>query len=311
MPVNKVAGTISSAEPIRIDHFVKTLVELSRSKLNGLFQHGCVTLNGQPCLKSETRVSKGDRVEISYDPQQGYAATKRAWSDRTFSIIYEDDLILVINKSAGTLTVPTNKSESNTLHERVSFYLGRKKKNHESLLVHRLDRSMSGIMVFAKTPDAATKLRAQFDDDTAQRRFIAIVHGVVEQDEGVIESWLETHNNLNRFSTEEKKGQHALTKFKVLKRMPDATSLEIQLVTARRHQARVHLYEMGHRIVGESRYVDDHDEPHERWKSKRMAFHATSLSFVHPGTEKQVTYVSDLPLPMKKFLRFRPLGLEK
>ncbi len=308
MALKKIDGIVQDAEPQRIDLFVRTLLELPRSKLNGLFQHGCVMLNNQPCTASETRVKKGDRVVVSYDPHQGYAAAKKAWSDRTFQMIHEDDEILVVNKTAGVLTVPTNKDESNTLLDRLSFYLQRKKKNHAAGLIHRLDRGISGVMVFAKTPAAANHLRTQFDNDEAQRFYIAIVHGVVSEDSGTLESWLDTHNNLNRFSTNDKNvGQHAVTKFKVLKRMPDATSLELELLTARRHQARVQLFEAGHRIVGESRYGND-DPTHERWKSKRLAMHASTLTFVHPGTGKSTTFTADLSIPMKKFLRFRPLG---
>lgn len=308
MPLKKLEGVVKSTEPQRIDLFVRSLVPLSRSKLNGLFEHGCVTLNNKECLASETRVSKGDRVNVAYDPHQGYAAVKKAWSDRTFQIVHEDDEIIVVNKTAGVLTVPTNKEEINTLHERLTFYLSKKKRNHTAGLIHRLDRGISGVMVFAKTPAAATQLLTQFNNDEAKRLYIVIVHGIVNDDAGTLESWLDTHNNLNRYSTNDKSaGQHAVTKFKVLKRMPDATSLELELLTARRHQARVHLFEAGHRIVGDNRYGND-DPTHERWKSKRLAMHASSLTFVHPGMNKPVTYQAELPIPMKKFLRFRPLA---
>jgi 23S rRNA pseudouridine1911/1915/1917 synthase len=309
MAVTETKATVTKEQIGRIDHFVRMLVPLSRSKLNGLIENGCVTINGKVCSASETRVAKGDKVVVSYDPHQGYSTKPKAWSDRTFTIIHEDDELLVVNKTAGVLTLPTKKEETNTLHHRLSAYLGRKKKNHEAAVIHRLDRGMSGVMVFAKTPAAATHLRTQFDNDEAGRLFIAIVHDVVAADEGTLESWLDTHNNLNRFSTNDKNvGQHAVTRFKVLKRMRDASALELQLLTARRHQARVQLYEAGHRIVGDDRYRDDKDEPHERWKSKRMAIHASELSFIHPGTNKQATYLSELPTPMKKFLRFRPLA---
>ena len=307
MAVQEISGIVNATEPMRVDLFVRTLIQLSRSKLTGLFEHGSVQLNGQPCSNPETRVSHGDRVVVAYDQHQGYAAPKRAWSDRAFIILHEDDDLIVVNKTAGVLTVPTNKEETNTLLDRISYYLSRKKRNHAAGLVHRLDRGISGVMVFAKTPAAAANLRSQFDKDEVHRMYVAIVHDVLTTDEGTMESWLDTHNNLNRFSTNDKSvGQHAVTKFKVLKRMPDATSLELELVTARRHQARVQLFEAGHRIVGEPRYGND-ERPHERWHSKRMAMHATALSFVHPTTEQLLTFKTDLPIPMKKFLRFRPL----
>ncbi len=302
MAITTIQGEVAEEQAGRINLVVRTLLQLSRSKLNGLFEHGCVQLNQVPCADPATRVTAGDKIVVNYDPHQGYSVTKRAWSDRTFSIVFEDEHLLVINKAAGVLTVPTSKQEPNTLLERISYYLGRKKKNHEAYLIHRLDRGLSGLMVFGKTPTAAKILREQFDGDQATREFVAIVNGVVPEDSGRFESWLETHKNLNRFSTAEKKGQHAITTFQVIKRMEDATSVEVRLLTARRHQARVQFFEFGHRILGDIRY-GNREKPHERWSSKRLAMHATSLTFVHPADGKKVTYTSELPAPMKKFLR--------
>ena len=155
-------------------------------------------------------------------------------------------------------------------------------------------------MVFGKTPIAAKHLREQFDGDLAERHFVAIVNGVIGEDSGRFESWLETHKNLNRYSTAEQKGQHAVTEFKVIKRMEDTTVVEIRLLTARRHQARVQFFESGHRILGDIRY-GNREKPHERWNSKRLAMHATSLTFVHPASGDKVTYESGLPAAMKKF----------
>lgn len=303
-----MANTVLKAEVTkelegRIDLMVRSLLDLPRSKLTALFEHGCVTLNKITCHNPATRVGTGDRIVVTYDPHQGYSAKKRAWSDRTFSIVHEDDQILVVNKSAGVLTVPTNKDESNTLLERVSSYLGRKKKNHEAYLIHRLDRGMSGLMVFAKTPSAAKHLRAEFDHDQARRLFVAIVDGVLDSDEGTMESRLDTHSNLSRYSTSEKgKGQPAISKFRVTRRMADATAVEVELVTARRHQARVHLAERGHPVLGDERYRKRGPD-HERWNKRRMALHATHLSFTHPETGKPSSFKSELPISMRKFIR--------
>lgn len=303
MAITTVQGEVAEEQAGRIDLYVRTLVELSRSKLKGLFAHGCVSLNELPCADPATRVSVGDSVVVTYDPHQGYSARKRPWSDRTFEIVHEDEHLLVINKAAGVLSVPTNKKEPNTLVDRVTFYLSRKKKNHEAILIHRLDRGVSGVMVFGKTPDAAKELRVQFSSDQPKLVFVAIVHGVVKQDSGTIESYLATHKNLNRYSIlDEQNGVHAITKFKVLKRMKDATCIEVELVTARRHQGRVHLFEAGHKVLGDPRYGDS-QHPHERWQRKRLAMHAISLTFVHPNSGQEVTYTSELPTPMKKFLR--------
>ena len=298
-----IQGEVTEEQVGRIDLMVRTLIDLPRSKLTALFEHCCVQLNNEPCTNPAARVSCGDKIVVTYDPHQGYTPAKRPWSDRTFSIIHEDEQLIVIDKAAGVLTVPTNKEESNTLLERISFFLSRKKKNHEAFLIHRLDRGLSGTMVFGKTPAAAKDLRTQFDHDKAKRIFFVLVDGVVEPDCGTFDSYLATHNNLSRYSTNDKKGgQRAITRFKVTRRMDDATALEIELVTARRHQARVHLAESGHPVIGDARYRSKR-YAHQRWNRKRLAMHAILLTFIHPGTDQEVTFKSELPASLRKFMR--------
>jgi 23S rRNA pseudouridine1911/1915/1917 synthase len=299
-------GEVTEQQVGRIDLMVRTLVPLSRSKLDRLFVNDCVTLNDTVCRDSSTRVAIGDKVVVTFDPQQGYAAKKRPWSDRAFAIIHEDAHLIVVNKSASVLSVATSKEEPNTLLERVSFYLARKKKNNQAYLIHRLDRGMSGAIVFGKTPDAAKHLKSQFDGNTAVRTLITVVAGTVKPDSGTLESYLDTHSNLSRYSTDDKvRGQHAITKFKVLKRMHDTTALELELETARRHQARVQLFDLGHPVLGETRYGIE-QATHEKWKRARLAMHASSLTFKHPKDNAEVTYSCPLPEPMKKLMRQRP-----
>ncbi len=300
-------GEVTEEQIGRIDLMVRTLVPLSRSKLDRLFANDCVTLNESVCQNPATRVDAGDQVVVTFDPQQGYAARKKAWADRAFSIVHEDADLIVVNKSASVLTVATNKEEANTLLDRVSFYLDHKKKNHQAYLVHRLDRGLSGAIVFGKTPTAAKHLKAQFDGNSAIRSMIAIVAGTVTPDSGKFESYLDTHNNLSRFSTTDKvRGQLAITKFKVLKRMQGMTAVEVELVTARRHQARVQLFDAGHPVLGETRYGIK-QATHDKWKRRRLAMHANALTFKHPKDDSEVTFTCELPEPIKKLMRQRPI----
>ena len=121
MATTEFKETVTPELEGRIDLMVRSLINLPRSKLNLLFDHGCVSLNGTICKNPATRVNAGDGIIVNYDAQQGYAKKKRPWSDRAFTNIYEDDDLLVINKASGVLTVPTNKEEPNTLLEPVSY----------------------------------------------------------------------------------------------------------------------------------------------------------------------------------------------
>lgn len=306
MPITELKGQVTAEQAGRIDLMVRTLIDLPRSKLTTLFSNGCVSLNKTICENPAERVKAGDYVLVRYDPNQGFVAKKKPWSDRTFSIIHEDDSILVVDKSAGVLTVPTRNEEPNTLLERITAYLTHKKKNHEARLVHRLDRGMSGVIVFAKSPAIAKSLRQQFDEDQCKRVYHAIVNGVVEAESGEIDGYLDTHGNLSRFSTnDQKKGQHAVTRYQVRKRKPDMTLVELEMVTGRRHQARVHMAELGHHVLGDDRYRKE-KYSHERWKPKRLALHSSAITMTHPNSGREVSYRSDLPLVMKKALRGMP-----
>jgi 23S rRNA pseudouridine1911/1915/1917 synthase len=132
---------------------------------------------------------------------------------------------------------------------------------------------------------------------------MAITAGVLDQDEGTFESLLATDRDLNRFSTEDAEiGQRAVTHFRVMKRLTDATLVRVWLETGRRNQIRVHFAEAGHPVLGDPRY-EPRRAAHPRWRSKRLALHARQLGFDHPVTGKHLRFVSPLPVEMERFLR--------
>jgi 23S rRNA pseudouridine1911/1915/1917 synthase len=149
---------------------------------------------------------------------------------RAFEIIYEDKHLVVVDKAAGVLTVPTPKRERNTLIDQLSKAIRTK-----VVVVHRLDRDTSGLLVFAKNERVARDLMSTWDQH--ERRYTAIVHGVVKKDSDTIESRLITTKSLDRRSSQE--GERAVTHYRVVKRMRDATELDVELETGRRNQIRV------------------------------------------------------------------------
>ena len=300
--ITKTAHVIAE-QAGRVDRVVRALCGLPHSKLRGLFDHGCVTVNGGPCEDGGLRVEAGDRVDVCYDPQQGYPEKKRAWADRTFSVVYEDQHILVVNKAANVLTVATERGgDENTLVDRVSYYLKHTSRRREALVVHRLDRGVSGLLVFAKTRTVLEQLKEQFKARKPERRYVAIVAGVMKRASGTFRSHLETRKNLDQFSTrDEAKGQLAITHYRVLKSLADTTVVEVRLETGRRNQIRVHFADAGHPVLGDPRYRPQ-DAVHERWSANRMALHALSLGFEHPATGKPLLFESELPSQMRRFI---------
>ncbi len=290
----------------RVDLVVQKLTELSRRKLRGLFDHGCVTVNDEPCEDAGLRVEPRDRVVVRYDPHQGYPEKRKPRSDWTFSVVYEDDHLIVVNKAANVLTVATDFGETNTLLERITNYLSHARPKRKAYVAHRLDRSVSGLLVFAKSRAVLKDLQEQFKERKPQRLYIAIVAGKMKKPQGTFRSYLDTGDNLDRFSTSDStQGQLAITHYNVVKTWNDATLVEVRLETGRRNQIRVHFAEARHPVLGDPRYGRKASS-HERWHSNRLALHAVSLGFQHPVTGEALLFESPLPPPMKKFKGSQP-----
>jgi len=238
---------------------------------------------------------------VNYDPQQGYREKKK-WSDRAFTIVYEDPHIIVVDKAAHVLTVATGKSERNTLESRVSHYLQHSSRKRQAFVAHRLDRGVSGLLVFAKSPAILGQLRDQFRARKPQRLYIAIVAGILSPASGTFRSFLQTADNLDQISTlEEDAGRLAVTHYRVQQELQDTSVVEVRLETGRRNQIRVHLAEAGHPVLGDPRY-GGRAAQHEHWRLNRLALHALSLGLKHPVTGQQLLFTSQLPSCMQRFI---------
>lgn len=303
MPIQTQSTTVLPEQAGRADTVVRALTQASHSKVRGMFDHGCISINGEPCDDAGQKVQPGDTIDVRYDAQQNYREKKKAWTDRTFAIIYEDQHLIVVNKAAHALTVATDAgSDENTLVGRVSLYLRQTSNKREALPVHRLDRGVSGLLVLAKTPAALANLQEQFKQRKPTRKYIGIVAGHMRESSGTFQSYLETGKNLDQFSTfEEDKGQLAITHYQVQKLLPGATLVEVRLETGRRNQIRVHFADAGHPVLGDPRYKPT-EATHAKWQNGRLALHAVSLGFEHPVTKKHLEFESRLPNAMLRFM---------
>lgn len=267
-----------------------------------MIDHGCVSINGVRCGTVATPVAAGDVVSVRFDPTQRYREKKKRWDDRTFGIVFEDDDLIVVDKSAGSLTVPTDRNERNTLEDRVSVYLSHSRRKRQAWVVHRLDREVSGLLVFGKQEAIAERLIEQFKQRKPQRIYTAIVAGVIARDEGTFRSHLATGKNLDRYAAPpSSKTELAVTHYRVLRRMADTTLVEVKLETGKRNQIRVHFADAGHPVLGDPRY-GTRKAKHPRWIRRRMALHATSLGFEHPVSGEAMAFESPLPAAFRKFL---------
>lgn len=289
--------------PRRLDHVVQELTQLSRREIKGLLDHETVLLNGQMCALGHARVSPGDTVEVTYDPHTRYHERPRPVErGANFSRVFEDDALIVVDKAAMVLTQPTERGESNTLLDLLGRYLARGGGRQRPLLVHRLDRETSGLLVVAKTPRAAEGLERQFRAHTAEREYLAILAGSLKRADGTIESLLATNQGLTRYSTEdERSGERAITHFEVRGRKHGATTVRVWLETGRRNQIRVHFAEAGHPVLGDRRYRPE-TARHPLWPHARLALHAAVLGLAHPVTGRALRWESPPPAAFRPFL---------
>ena len=209
---------------------------------------------------------------------------------RGLEIIYEDDDLLVVNKPAGLVTVGTATNTLRTAYHFLTDYVrkGTLKSRKRIFIVHRLDQWTSGVLVFAKNEEIKFRLQDQWKD--TQKKYAAVVHGQFAKKEGVITSYLTENSAYVVYSTTDvAKGKLAHTEYKVLKENKWFSLLEINLLTGRKNQIRVHLADEGHPIVGDNKYGKK-DDGH-----KRLALHAKSISFVNPITQKQMTFEAKTP----------------
>ncbi|MFO0870062.1 MAG: RluA family pseudouridine synthase [Pirellulales bacterium] len=287
----------------RADRIVQALTGASRRQTQGLFDQGCVRLNGVPCHEPWRWLDVGDRLDVEYDDQQRYAAHKRPPQYLGFTILYEDAAIVVVDKPAAWLTVPSPKRESNTLVQRVSAYLTRRNRGRQVRVwaVQRLDRGVSGVIVLARDEAAAAALRQEFAAHKPARSYIALVAGRLAERRGTFRSYLTAGDDLRQRSGDDpSSGQLAITHWEVERLGDDATQVRVRLETGRRNQIRVHFATAGHPVLGDTHYGGPAAQ-HPRWTASRLALHATELGFSHPLTGAPLHFTVPCPEEFTEF----------
>lgn len=205
-------------------------------------------------------------------------------------IVYEDRDILVIDKPPGLLTMASETEIEKTAYYRLTDYVrkGQPKSRNRIFIVHRLDRDTSGLVIFAKTEQAKINLQSQWDK--TEKKYFAVCHGVFTKKSGNITTYLAENKARVVYSTPDKSiGKLATTAYKVLKEKNGYSLLEIDLITGRKNQIRVHLAEAGHPVVGDKKYGL------KNTGHKRLALHAYSISFIHPFNKRLLNFKTDIP----------------
>ena len=308
-------------EPLRIDKFLQNRIEnATRNKIQKAIDVGHVLVN-EKLVKSNYKVKPGDQI-IAYsdtDPESYDIVPE----EMPLNIVYEDDDVLVINKPAGLVVHPGCGNPNGTLVNGIAHYLKLQQPelDENSLprfgMVHRIDKNTSGLLLLAKSDKAAKDLADQFFDHTVDRKYIALVWGNFEEEEGTITGHVGRHQRFRKIMDvypDGEYGKEAVTHYRVIERMNYVTLVECQLETGRTHQIRVHMQHIGHSLFNDDTYGGDRivkGTIFAKYKQfvencfnvcPRHALHAQTLGFTHPRSRQRMLFTSDLPPDMAQLI---------
>lgn len=273
----------------RLDKALADLTDLSRSQANDAIKNGRILVNGQ-AKKAKYTVQVDDL--ISYELPEEEVLEYQA-ENIPLDIVYQDDDVAVVNKPQGMVVHPSAGHSSGTLVNALMYHI----KDLSSIngvvrpgIVHRIDKDTSGLLMIAKNDKAHNTLAAELKDKKSLRKYLAIVHGNLPNDRGVIEAPIGRSDKDRKKQAVTAKGKPALTRFQVLERFGDYTLVELTLETGRTHQIRVHMAYIGHPVAGDPLYG-----PRKTLKGHGQFLHAQTLGFTHPKTGETMTFSAPVP----------------
>ena len=273
----------------------------SRSSIQKMIIDGVVSVNGQT-KRANYKLRLSDNIVMTYQPLQEIEVQPE---NIPLDILYEDKDIIVINKARGMMVHPATGVYTGTLvnallyhcHGELSGINGKIRPG----IVHRLDKDTSGVMVVAKNDFAHNSLAEQIGSKTAIKEYVALVHGNITEEKGIINA------NIGRHPVDRKKmavvtsgGKSATTVFHVLERFKNCTYVKCRLLTGRTHQIRVHMAYIGHPLIGDPKYCNSKN----KFNIEGQALHSLNLTLNHPRTNQQMTFTAPIPQDMQNLLNY-------
>lgn len=285
---------------LRLDQFIALqFPAVSLTNIRRVLREGRGLVNGTPARQGWI-LQANDQVTITLDPTEPTSALPE---DIPLDILHEDADLLIINKAAGLLSHPSNTEKSGSVMNAVAYYLlhrpsGVSQDLVRPILLHRLDRETSGVLALALNDRAGRIVSKAFRDRKVSKSYVALVYGVVESDEGLIDAPIgRASGQWPRWRVSED-GVAARTKYTVKERFTAHTLIELDALTGRTHQLRIHCAYLGHPIVGDKVYRGEGERQPGFWpgeKPRRQLLHARTLSFRHPSGGEQLTIEAPLP----------------
>lgn len=283
--------TYRVSEPGELMEFLmKKMAGISRTRVKALLTNRVVLVDNTIQTLYNYPLQPGMCVQISQEKH------KHEFHHPMLKILYEDAYIIVVEKKEGLLSVATERQKERTAQHILNEYVKRIHKGNRIYVVHRLDRETSGIMMYAKDEKTQHTLRDNWHDLVRDRRYVTIVQGEMEQDEGTVCSWLTDRKLYVSSSPTDDGGKYSVTHYHTIKRANGFSLLELQLETGRKNQIRVHMQSLGHPVVGDERYGCEMNP------LGRLALHAFKLCFYHPVTHEWMEFETPYPTPFKTLM---------
>jgi 23S rRNA pseudouridine1911/1915/1917 synthase len=285
----------------RLDQYLAGVAGLSRNQIQRLIAEGSVKVNGEAVAKNH-RLHGGEKVELNI-PEP--VAAEPSPENIPIDILYEDEFLAVLSKPAGLVVHPAPGHADGTLVNALLYSM-------EDLpgvggvtrpgIIHRLDRDTSGLMVIAKNDEAVARLQKMVKERELKRIYLALVHGVPKTRYGTIDAPIgRDPKNRKKMAVRAEGSRPAMTHFEILKQYKQASELQVELVTGRTHQIRVHMAYIGHPVVGDPEYGVQGSLERELGL-QRQFLHAFRISFTHPLSGLEMTFEDGLPADLEEAL---------
>ena len=267
-------------------------VSESRNKIKATLQGRGIKVNGKTVTQFDFPLQPGMKVAVSKTKRN-----QQSFKSRYVKIVYEDRWLIVIEKNIGILSMAAGHSSLN-VKSVLDDYFRKSRQKCNAHVVHRLDRDTSGLMVYAKDVETEQVMEHDWHKMVYDRRYVAVVSGEMESDEGTVQNWLKDNKAYITYSSPtDNGGKLAITHYHVLQRTTEHSLVEFQLETGRKNQIRVHAADMGHPVCGDSKYGNGDDPLH------RLCLHAWLLCFTHPVTGEPMEFETPIPTSFKQLFR--------
>lgn len=266
-----------------LDWLIANLKGLSRNKVKDTLHGRGIKVNGKIVTQFDYPLTRGMKISVSKSKKND------TFNSRYVNLVYEDPYLVVIEKKPGILSMAAGHKSLN-VKTVLDDYFRQTKQRCTAHVVHRLDRDTSGLMVYAKDMQTEQTLEHEWHNIVYDRRYVAVVSGEMEEDEGTIANWLKDNKAYVTYSSPvDNGGKYAVTHFHVLDRTTEHSLVEYKLETGRKNQIRVHSADMNHPVCGDVKYGNGDDPIH------RLCLHAYMLHFFHPVTRARMEFETPIP----------------